>query len=69
MAELKKVENAIFKEHSDGVAIKDCECCCYGKEVYDYRGCGYYICRRPGGCYDSETYKIKTFYHDPRIGI
>lgn len=40
--------------------MKNCEYCSYRKKDYDYRGCEYYRCGRPGGCYDSETYKVKT---------
>lgn len=64
-----KVSANYQKQISESVAIKDCKCCPYGKETYDYRGCGYYTCGRPGGCYESETYKVKTPPHDPRIGI
>lgn len=49
--------------------MKNCEYCSYRKKDYDYRGCEYYRCGRPGGCYDSETYKVKTPPHDPRMGI
>lgn len=64
-----KVSNNYQEQSLEDVAIKDCKCCPYGRETYDHRGCGYYTCGRPGGCYDRETYKVQTPPHDPRMGI
>lgn len=49
--------------------MKDCKYCSYGRETYDYCGCAYTECTRPGGCDDPETFKVKTPPHDPRMGI
>lgn len=57
------------KKSYGGIIMKDCENCAYGREEWDYRGCRYYTCGRPGGCYDRETYELKTPPHDPRMGI
>ena len=49
--------------------MENCENCGYGRKTWDPRGCPDYECTRPGGCYDRETYEVKTPPHEPRMGI
>lgn len=49
--------------------MKDCKNCGWAKEKCDHRGCPYYACTRPGGCYDQATKEKKNPPHDPRMGI